>query len=260
MTEQRAATEDIEPGPHRWISVRRAALALAIYVALYCGVGYGLWWWFGDIQNAGIFGDMFGSFNAFVSGVAMLGVIAAIVLQMDQNRMQSQELSLQRRELELTRDEMKGQKEALEAQNQLARRTSETAIMSQLMVEYDSMRDSIRVLQTFYRKHGSRENAAQVFRQGRIAPDQNNEVMTSVDPARFRVSRYFVRIRKLSTAGFLSPDLVRRALSREAIQDIFLSLVDPLDQVINDVANKKRSVADRDFYDALVSDEGDSAA
>lgn len=50
---------------------------------------------------------MFGAFNAFASGIAMLGVIAAILLQREQNQMQAEELRLQRIELEQTREELK---------------------------------------------------------------------------------------------------------------------------------------------------------
>lgn len=49
--------------------------------------------------DAGQFGDMFGGFNALVSGVAMLGVVAAIF-------MQRKELEYQREELEATREEL----------------------------------------------------------------------------------------------------------------------------------------------------------
>lgn len=45
---------------------------------------------------------MFGALNAFVSGLAMLGVVAAILLQRDQLRMQAKELELQRVELKAT--------------------------------------------------------------------------------------------------------------------------------------------------------------
>ena len=50
---------------------------------------------------------MFGAFNAFASGIAILGVIAAILLQREQNQMQAEELRLQRIELEQTREELK---------------------------------------------------------------------------------------------------------------------------------------------------------
>lgn len=50
--------------------------------------------------NRGAFGEMFSAVNALFSGVALAGVIVAIVLQ-------SRELELQRRELELTRDELR---------------------------------------------------------------------------------------------------------------------------------------------------------
>src|SRR5688500_18989503 len=64
----------------------------------------------GGYETAGQFGDMFGAFNAVVSGIAMLGVVAAIFMQRIQLRLQSDELRLQRQELEETRKELRGQK------------------------------------------------------------------------------------------------------------------------------------------------------
>lgn len=60
-------------------------------------------------QSGGVKGDAFGAVNALFSGLALAGVVAAILLQ-------SEELKLQRKELEETRIELKGQKDQLEAQ------------------------------------------------------------------------------------------------------------------------------------------------
>jgi hypothetical protein len=57
-------------------------------------------WKFGEVDNAGTFGDMFGAANAFFSGLALLGVIYAIILQ-------QKELQLQRLELQETRTELR---------------------------------------------------------------------------------------------------------------------------------------------------------
>lgn len=59
---------------------------------------------------AGQFGDMFGAANALFSGLAFLGVIAAILLQ-------RVELIYQRHELKATTKELAGQKEQMERQN-----------------------------------------------------------------------------------------------------------------------------------------------
>jgi hypothetical protein len=56
-------------------------------------------------SDRGSFGDMFGAVNALFSGLALAGVICAILLQRE-------ELSLQRKELELTRAELKRSAEA----------------------------------------------------------------------------------------------------------------------------------------------------
>lgn len=63
------------------------------------------------VDEPGTFGDMFGGINALFSGLAFVGVIAAILLQ-------SKELELQRKELAETREVLKDQKQQLELQNQ----------------------------------------------------------------------------------------------------------------------------------------------
>ena len=40
-----------------------------------------------------------------------------------------------------------------------------------------------------------------------------------------------MRIRKLIQANYLGEDIVARALSRQAIEDVFLRIVDPLDKI-----------------------------
>lgn len=65
-------------------------------------------------KNPGQFGDMFGAVNALFSGLALGGIVLAILLQRE-------DLKLQRTELELTRKELAGQKEALTLQNDTLR-------------------------------------------------------------------------------------------------------------------------------------------
>ena len=62
------------------------------------------------LEHSGLFGDTFGSINAFFSALAFAGVIIAIF-------MQRKELELQREELEQTRTEFKKQTEEFEKQN-----------------------------------------------------------------------------------------------------------------------------------------------
>jgi hypothetical protein len=71
------------------------------YLVVKCGPNVG--------ESGGVKGDAFGAVNALFSGLALAGVIVAILLQ-------SEELKLQRQELTETRTELRGQKEQLEAQ------------------------------------------------------------------------------------------------------------------------------------------------
>jgi hypothetical protein len=139
-------------------------------------------------------------------------------------------------------------------QNLATRRVHEAAVMSQLMVEYDGMRDAVRTLQDFFKQFPTREQAVDAFRNARGAPDPNSREMQVVDPARFRVSRMFVRARKLARAGYVSRRIVFLSFNRQAIEDVFLALVDPLDEVIAVAHRGAPSLADREFYRQLLAD------
>lgn len=113
---------DTEPtSALKWLTTSFVIGALIVYAVLAVAYGFIALKLAGGLSSAGQFGDMFGAFNAFVSGIAMLGVVAAILLQREQNRMQAEELRLQRQELAETRAELQGQKEALQSQASAAK-------------------------------------------------------------------------------------------------------------------------------------------
>jgi hypothetical protein len=144
--------------------------------------------------------------------------------------------------------------------NEEAKRMNEATLMSQLMVEYDSMLDAVSVIQDYYRGFPDRGQAFEAFRRAQTVKDRSNEIMRVVDPSRFRLSRFFVRIRKLSVGGFLSRRIIFVALGRAAIEDIFLEQIDPLDQVISSLVQNRINVTDSDFFRKLLSDHNDVAS
>ena len=80
--------------------------------------------WVGDVEVRGQWGDSFGMINALFSGLALAGVIWAILLQKE--------------ELELQRGELAGQKKQLEAQNQtLQKQNFESSFFHLLSVHND---------------------------------------------------------------------------------------------------------------------------
>ncbi len=68
-----------------------------------------------DPTNQGTFGDTFGAVNALFSGLAFAGLIATLLYQ-------KEELKLQREDLQQTREELKGQREEFEEQNKTLKR------------------------------------------------------------------------------------------------------------------------------------------
>jgi hypothetical protein len=80
-------------------------------VGIWALSGICVWFAFSDLQHRASFGDMFGAVNALFSGLALAGVVYAILLQRE-------DLALQRRELELTRQELARTARAQEASGQ----------------------------------------------------------------------------------------------------------------------------------------------
>jgi len=117
MNDEPRAEEPEAPNWQEFIRIARWPIAVVVTVLIVGGilpfVFSGTW------ANAASFGDSFGFVNAVFSGLALAGVVAAIVLQSQQLKMQShelglqiEELKLQREELRLTRDELKLSREA----------------------------------------------------------------------------------------------------------------------------------------------------
>ncbi len=100
-----------------------AIIVLILIIVLYSLV---VKYFYPEMSDRGLFGDMFGGINAIFSGLAFLGVIYTILLQ-------SKELKLQREELELTRKELKRTAEAQEK--------SEKALLKQV----DSLKQNAKL-------------------------------------------------------------------------------------------------------------------
>lgn len=64
--------------------------------------GAAVWLSIGSLEQRGQFGDMFGAVNALFSGLAMAGVIYAVLLQQNELALQRQELRAQRQEMSRT--------------------------------------------------------------------------------------------------------------------------------------------------------------
>ena len=69
-----------------------------------------------DSSTRAEMGDAFGAINALFSGLALAGMVYAILLQRVELRLQREELKLQRQELAETRGELKRQADAAEQQ------------------------------------------------------------------------------------------------------------------------------------------------
>jgi hypothetical protein len=126
----------------------------------------------------------------------------------------------------------------------------EANLMLTLMVEYDNLRDSVRFVQDWFMESAaSGVDAIERFRD-EMGVDHSTPRAATLDDHRFRVSRFFVKTRKLVSADYLTEKMVAEALGGQAIEDVFLKLVDPLDAA---KAGHNYGVTDRQFYTALLS-------
>lgn len=88
-----------------------------------------------DIDERGMFGDMFGAVNALFSGLAFAGLIVTLLYQ-------KEELKLQREELAQTREELKGQRVEFEEQNKtLKRQRFENTFFNMLLLQQNIVND-----------------------------------------------------------------------------------------------------------------------
>ena len=131
-------------------------------------------------------------------------------------------------------------------------KAQQTTLMLQLMREYDERRDDITAVREFWMANN--EQTVETFRRAKRAADPNDDIIKRIDWARFRISRFFVGMRKLSETGFLERPVIVAALDRTAIERVFLPFVDPLDQVIRAVAYGSGDRRDREFFTALLKD------
>lgn len=82
--------------------------------------------YFDEPNERGTFGDMFGAINSLFSGIAMAGVIIAII-------MQRRELELQREELKLTRTELSKTTKANKEQAEIQKLSAEISGITSLL-------------------------------------------------------------------------------------------------------------------------------
>jgi hypothetical protein len=129
----------------------------------------------------------------------------------------------------------------------------EGSLMLRLIDGYDRLRRDIDVIQLYYMRcaESGPTDPIACFREELAATPalSPKDPVKILDDCRYRVSRFFVRTRKLVRAGFLSKSVVVAALDRRAIEFVFLRLVDPLDEA---KAGKNFKTEDREFYTALL--------
>jgi hypothetical protein len=128
-----------------------------------------------------------------------------------------------------------------------ATRTAEADLMQKLMIQYDELRPQIALIRDWYMEAAAAGADPRERFETEIGVDGTDT--PGIDDSRYLVSRLFVRTRKLAEAGYLSDEIVAKAFGGQAIEDVFLKMVDPLDEVRAGVGQGR---ADEKYYRRLL--------
>jgi hypothetical protein len=93
-------------------------------------------------ESPGEFGDMFGAINALFSGLALAGVIIAILLQRSELRLQREELSLTRQELRRSAEAAADSAKTFKEQAVIAERAAELQAINLVIESIDKEMDA----------------------------------------------------------------------------------------------------------------------
>jgi hypothetical protein len=119
---------------------------VGIYVAGAITYGFLVFFLAPSIEKAGQFGDMFGGFSAFFTGLGFLGIAYTIFLQGHSIKLQSTQVEMQAEELRLQREELQRTREEL-ARSAEAHQTSERNMHQQIaMMRYSAQLAAIPLI------------------------------------------------------------------------------------------------------------------
>lgn len=217
-------------------------VALAMYIGLFLGYKYSVETWFASNKSPwelrGLVGDSYGALNTFLSGLALLGVIFAILLQRYQVALQSEELKLQRQELADTRAELAGQKLALESQNRTLRDANTQEVLSRIVMEYRTteMLWAVKSVRDLARNHGDSFVDAYVeqYKKDRDRIDLLPEVeqldawRSTLHDRRRKVTHFYMLLAGMYESGLLEPQLLFTYWTPEDL-DILPKLIVPIE-------------------------------
>jgi hypothetical protein len=195
---------------------------------------------FGPPKGSGEFGDVFGLANAVFSGLALIGVVVAIL---HQNRAFGEQIQ-----------EIQKQTQSLATQN--VHRTLETALLEYRSVE---MFTAVKHLWGFHKEHGN--NIVQEYENIRQEDDMRiaslpeyerleSEKLT-LHYRRQLVSRFYQFLSGLVNEGVVPREMIYRYWNRGALR-IIPEILEPIERSLDSAYNLGQSCkgkALRDLYD-----------
>lgn len=135
---------------------------------------------YGEISGPGIFGDMFGAANALFSGLALAGVIAAILLQSQELRFQREELEMTRVELKRAADAQTGTEVRLGDQIKMSKEQARLSALSSLVLHYTQKSENASLKLIANEARTKSENYASLLERYFEAGEIDMDSLTSI--------------------------------------------------------------------------------
>jgi hypothetical protein len=189
---------ETEAKARNWFSPGRIAFVLVLYILTWALFGY--------------LSTTFNPFQAFVSGLALLGVVAALLLQYEQIGMQQEELGLQRREIALNREEL---------QRAAAAQEESATAMAEQLAQQDALAKSRFTLELYDEWHSESMHEARTVVDGAlnranldvldlksILQDENGPISPDERRQLFRILHCFEKWALLEKSGVIDVALM----------------------------------------------------
>ena len=163
------------------MSTKAIANIAGVILAVWLTIGLIPVLFFSDPAARGSFGDMFGAVNALFSGLALAGVVCAILLQREELRLQRQELELTRSELRRTAEAQASSASTLEQQYKLAEKNTKLQALTALLQSCNDRINAERVRRASLDRSILRHDSTPIPRLEKQLEDLEQQVRQLID-------------------------------------------------------------------------------
>ena len=212
----------------------------------------------GALARYGQMGDSYGGLNAFFTGLSLIGVVAALILQTRELRSQVEASEAQAEALKEQADTLKVQANTLGKQLELTHRASQFSAYSQVVDEYTQIgiKDDVRELWRFYREKAGQDprTLERVFgeylkdegvsdRSGLDDEELFSRLNKSLDQRRKRIVNFYHKVNTYIDLGMLDKDLFYLGWGENDLR-IIPEILFPMQRVVAANSGKEKPAFD----------------